>query len=357
MDSSSNPENNAHNTQENEDEFMTPPDKNKGKRKDGPESGNDSATKSKKKSSTRSDVWIHFTRLEEDEDRCKCHYCKRPFQCPTKSGTSNLKKHLDCCKQFKAWDGRKTQQVINEEGNLQNGKVTEEVFREASNEMLVLGELALAFIESMAWKHFCNKVNLYKPHSRRTATRDIVKMYVARKASLKDLVSANKRRVSLTTDIWVAQTTGASYMVITVHFIDSNWVYRKLIIGFKYITDHRGSTISKVLLDWLNEWGIERVFSITVDNATANTSALKKFRSAFELQRNDAVVLKGDFLHMRCCAHIINLIVKEGMHTLTDNVVAIRNGVQYVRSSTSRCDSFEQKVVTGKMTRGVYLWI
>lgn len=137
-------------------------------------------------------------------------------------------------------------------------------------------------------------------------------MNMARKASLKDLISANKRRVSLTTDIWTAQATGASYMVITVHFIDEYWRLRKFIIRFKYITDHKGATISRVLLECLPEWGIERIFTITVDNATANTSALSKFQRALQSRRADSLVLSGDFIHMRCYAHIITLIVKEG---------------------------------------------
>ena len=52
---------------------------------------------------------------------------------------------------------------------------------------------------------------------------------------------------------------------------------RKLIIGFKNVYDHKGSTISKVLLDCLEEWDIKRVYGITVDNATANSSALRRF--------------------------------------------------------------------------------
>ena len=66
-------------------------------------------------------------------------------------------------------------------------------------------------------------------------------------------------------------------MVINLHFVDASWQLKKLIIGFKHITDHKGQTISTVLLDCLAEWGIEKIFCITVDNATANTSALRKF--------------------------------------------------------------------------------
>ena len=39
---------------------------------------------------------------------------------------------------------------INTDGNLKSSKVAESVFREASNELIVLGELPLSFIESSA---------------------------------------------------------------------------------------------------------------------------------------------------------------------------------------------------------------
>lgn len=86
-------------------------------------------------------------------------------------------------------------------------RVSKTQFREATNEMGVIGEMPLSFVESMAWKHFCNKIIELKPHSMSTETRDIVKLYVEKKAILKAWFKANKQRVSLTTDIWVAQTT------------------------------------------------------------------------------------------------------------------------------------------------------
>lgn len=295
--------------EETEEELISP-DSNtrRDKRKDVP--GGSGATsqpsKTNKEPATRSPVWNHFTRLRDNKDKCKCHHCQRIFGCASTPGTSNLKKHLyHSCKQFKAWQQRQSQHIIKGDRKHETWKVSEEVFREASNEILVLVELPLAFIEGLAWRYFCSKVKLFTPHSRRTATRDIVEMYARGKAALKKWIAGNKQRVSLTTDIWVANVTRASYMVITLHFVDSNWDLKKLIIGFKYVTDHKGTTISSVLLECLAEWGIEKIFTITVDNATSNTNAVDKFHKQFKLvnKNNDALVMDGEFMHLRCCAH------------------------------------------------------
>ncbi|CAD5318112.1 unnamed protein product [Arabidopsis thaliana] len=231
-------------------------------------------------------------------------------------------------------------------------KVVESVIREASIEMLILGELPLSFIESVAWRHFCSKAKLYKPVSRRTSTREIVMLYVKKKASMKKILGKNKQRLSLTTDIRVSNNTGDSYMVITAHFVDANWQLKKMILGFKHVIDHKGGTICKVLLECLDEWDIRRVFCITVDNATANSTAMNKFKKAMKLIGDDALILKGEYMHLRCAAHILNLIVKEGLHKVNASVAVIRNGIQFVRSSTNRLKSFDLCCDAGKISRG-----
>ncbi|CAA7057445.1 unnamed protein product [Microthlaspi erraticum] len=330
MDSSSNLESSKNNNQtaeDNEEDHVTAETQHKRKE---PEtaSGATSQPKVKKTKSTRFEVWDHFDKI----------------------GTSSLKYHLKICKEYIALGPKQT--VIDDDGGLKPFKVPESVIREATNEMLVLGQLPLSFIEGIAWKHFCKKAQLYKPKCRKTATTDIVKMYIRKKEELKNWIAANKFRVSLTTDIWVAQVTGASYMAITLHVIDRNWHLKKLIIGFKNICDHKADTINTVLLECLADWGIEKVFCITVDNANANTAALKMFRRDFSLGSDEAFVLGGKFLHMRCCAHIINLIANEGLADLGENVDAIRNAIVYVRASPHRLHAFESKVDSGKMTRG-----
>ena len=102
-------------------------------------------------------------------------------------------------------------------------------------------------------------------------------------------------------------------MVITAHFIDDRWKLRKFIIGFKHVADHKGATICSVLIECMAEWGITKVFTITVDNATANTNALKLFRDAYNALGPEFLVLGGECLHLRGSAHIINLVVRDGL--------------------------------------------
>ncbi|KAF8107343.1 hypothetical protein N665_0123s0034 [Sinapis alba] len=288
---------------------------------------------------TMSFVWKHVTRLKDNYDRCKCRHCGKEMSCPTKSGTSNLKKHILGCKAFFAW---KAADAFKRKSNLTLYRVSEGVFKEVSNELIILGELPLAFIESLAWRNFCLKVQLHTPVCRKTSTKEIVAMYASRKAQMKKILGQNKQRLSLTTNIWVAPYTSASYIVITAHFVDASWKLRKMIIGFKNVDDHKGSTNAKFLIDCLAEWDIRRVFCITVDNATANTSAMKKFKEKFMSHGEDALVLNGEFLHVRCATHILNLIVKEGSNEIDDSVYC-----------HSECySSFEFRVETVKMTRG-----
>ena len=85
---------------------------------------------------------------------------------------------------------------------------------------------------------------------------------------------------------------------------------------------------------------IKRVFTIIVDNASTNKVAISSLKNKLKTWRNDALVLNGDYMHVRCCAHIMNNIVNKGLKKLDDNIVNIRNAMKYVRSSTVRLKAF-----------------
>ena len=71
-------------------------------------------------------------------------------------------------------------------------------------------------------------------------------------------------------------------MCLTAHFIDQDWKLQKKIINFCLIPNHRGETIGRYVESCLYDWGIDRIFTVTVDNASSNDTAisyLKQFLS------------------------------------------------------------------------------
>ncbi|KAK9079749.1 hypothetical protein SSX86_001422 [Deinandra increscens subsp. villosa] len=55
------------------------------------------------------------------------------------------------------------------------------------------------------------------------------------------------------------------------------------------------------------------------------------------------------YLHLRCNAHIINLVVKEGLEEQDQSIRKIRNAIRYLRSSPSRYQSFKESVEKEKI--------
>ena len=63
--------------------------------------------------------------------------------------------------------------------------------------------------------------------------------------------------------------------------------------------------------DLLKDWVLDRkVFSLTSDNASAN-DCMQEFLKD-QLKLHGSLVCNGEFFHIRCYAHILHLIVKEG---------------------------------------------
>jgi hypothetical protein len=88
------------------------------------------------------------------------------------------------------------------------------------------------------------------------------------------------------------------------------------------------------------EWGIDNILTVTVDNASSNNLTIKYLKRVTSNWATN--ILSNDFMHVRCCAHIVNLIVCVGLKDMDDSVVKIRNAMRFVRSSPSRQLVFNQ---------------
>ncbi|KAK2646442.1 hypothetical protein Ddye_021637, partial [Dipteronia dyeriana] len=60
------------------------------------------------------------------------------------------------------------------------------------------------------------------------------------------------------------------------------------------------------------------MFTVTVDNASAIKVAIDYVKIKMKNWNESKLVLGGIFLHVRCCAHMINLIVSEGRKDMKD---------------------------------------
>jgi hypothetical protein len=118
------------------------------------------------------------------------------------------------------------------------------------------------------------------------------------------------KRICITTDTWTS-LQNLNYMVVTASYIDSDLRMHKKIIKFNLISSHKGENIERMLENTLIEWEIELVFTIIADNATVNDVTIDYMRRKLKDKRD--TILESEFLHMRCAAHILNLVLNEGL--------------------------------------------
>jgi hypothetical protein len=78
---------------------------------------------------------------------------------------------------------------------------------------------------------------------------------------------------------------------------------------------HNGASLAEKIYSLLEEWEIDKnVFSITLDNTSTNdlcvsTNDLCVVNLKPKLNMKKTLPCEGELFYMRCCAHILNLIV------------------------------------------------
>uniref|UniRef100_A0A7N2MX95 Transposase n=1 Tax=Quercus lobata TaxID=97700 RepID=A0A7N2MX95_QUELO len=125
------------------------------------------------------------------------------------------------------------------------------------------------------------------------------------------------------------------------------------ILNFCIVDNHKGKTIGKMVESCLEEWNIEGIFTLTVDNASSNDVAISYLKDA--TNRWKGTVLGNEFVHVRCCAHILNLIVTDGLKHHNKSIDRVRHAVRYVKASPNRLQTFKRCVEKMKIESKVIL--
>nr|GMD96962.1 zinc finger BED domain-containing protein RICESLEEPER 2-like [Ipomoea batatas] len=252
--------------------------------------------------------------LDAGVQKVECIHCHHRFAFNKTGTTTSYKRHQDKCAMRK-----KTVQVVDNQTKLNflpsdgvssyipplhHGRVDMEVVRESIANWIMMHEHPFTLVEEAGFNVLMKRIMPeWKRISRSTIKSDCLKVYEIEKKKLKNnLESVSKKRV----------------------------------LSFINIPPPRGGLqISDAIFKCMKEWGIERkVFTITVDNATSNDSAIRYMKDT--LQRSRSLVCGGCLFHVRCCAHILNLCVQDGLEEIKHVISDVRDSVEYVNRSEAR---------------------
>jgi hypothetical protein len=175
--------------------------------------------------------------------------------------------------------------------------------------------------------------------SRNTLKADLKNLHIRGKQNVKFILNGCPWRICLTSYLWTSLTTDG-YICLTTHFIDKNWVLSKMVLNFSFMPPpYNGISLCEKTYNMLEEWVIEtKVFTITLDNAYSNDVFVCILKNQLNMKK--ALLCGGKFFHIRCCAHILNLMVQDGLKEIDNALQKIRNSVKYVRGSQLRKQNF-----------------
>ncbi|KAG8374625.1 hypothetical protein BUALT_Bualt10G0014900 [Buddleja alternifolia] len=266
-------------------------------------------------------VWKHF---EEGKDKdglvqLFCIHCKNVFKKPKTGATSHLGRHVNSCSvklRAEALEerGSLTQSHISfPKSNVDpssvpafDGKIDMEKVKVEIAKWIMIHEYAFSAVEDEWFTIMMKRTNPeFVPMSRTTIRNQCVKIYENEKKKLKnEFKYVNK--MSITTDCWRSKNKKIEYLAIT-------------------------------------DWGIEgKIHTVSVDNASANDLAIENLKVFIRSKKK--LLCGGSLFHVRCCAHILNLVAQDGLSEIKNVIECVRDSVDYIRRSDSRLKVFTEIV-------------
>ncbi|KAJ4702657.1 Zinc finger BED domain-containing protein [Melia azedarach] len=315
----------------------------------------------------RSVVWEHFDRVDSDGMRkAVCKYCKSKLVARCTDGTRHLHAHMKTCIMRKQKEISSYSKVKVEEGNenldtftshskklrvlkVEEGNANLDTFtfdpnetREMIAKLIIVHEYPLSCVDHEYFKKMIESLNpMFNCVSRNTIKNDIMEIYQMERAKVLSLFERNKSRVAITTDMWTCGSQTMGYTAIIGHFIDDSWILHGKILRFMHVKlPHTGEVLCDTLFNTLMDFNMNRkVSALTVDNCSSNDRMV-----LFLLEKIDKsdLIMSGRLFHIRCTAHILNLIVEDGLFVISNTIVKVRDSVSYWRTTTKRREKFDE---------------
>ena len=129
---------------------------------------------------------------------------------------------------------------------------------------------------------------------------------------------------------------------------------------------HAGEKITEKIACVVEEFGlIDKIFSVTLDNASSNAKAVETLTPMFAgylgldptPEPVDPSKRKYSLVHQRCACHIINLIVKSGLKRFKPYTEYFRTAINFLNSSNQRITILRTTVLLRVLDLESLAWI
>ncbi|XP_065634594.1 zinc finger BED domain-containing protein RICESLEEPER 3-like [Quercus suber] len=235
---------------------------------------------------TTSDIWNHFKKKNIDgKVKAQCNYCGRLMAGASTSGTTHLKLHIT-----KSCPSAPKEALPGEGTNIRKQFLVKQHNRARSKGI--------------------SSPSVFNEEDRKASRRDLARMVILHE-----------------------------YPLAIVDHVG----FRDFVGGLRFIcmpSPHDKYSLSKILLECLSDWNIDlKLSAIIVDNASNNDGMMKLVSDKLQAS---SLILGGKLLHMRCAAHILNLVVQEGLNVIGDGIEKVRSSVYFWTQSPKRTEIFEK---------------
>jgi len=263
-----------------------------------------------------------------DKETRKCSCCAKIFN--KKTGTSSIRTHL---KKHGFLLEKQEQTTLD---SFVNKQPSQSEKKYAILEWIVLDMQPFKVVEGEAFRRMILKFDSkHQLPSRNTIKNYVIKLFNKQRENVKNYIKNIPGKISLTTDIWTS-LKNEGFLGITIHFINEEWVLKHFTLDiFKFKGSHTGQAIADEIYRVLSEFSLEnKIIAMTTDNASNMISCARNLSVKFEHN--------STFIHYRCVAHILNLIVTAGLDVIKEPIKKLRKLVKVIRKSAKMLEELER---------------
>ena len=289
----------------------------------------------KKRHKSASVLWKYFSDSEDGMHRY-CSLCRARYSKNT--GISTIKGH------FEIHHKEHLDAITDQAGHAtepygSNDKQKVENLSKLLIEWIISDQQPFCIVDN---KRFCALVTAfdgrYQMPTRQTIAKKVTQLYEIEKVNIKGILSALNSKMAITTDLWTA-CTNQSYMSVTLHWIENDWQLRRILLDLVPMHErHTGINLKETLMESIRFFDIgKNILSVTTDNA----GNMDTFARALRVALQDEFGNK-EFARVRCAAHILNLMVNQGLSKASMSITKARRFASHIKNSQRQFEELKK---------------